>query len=191
MMSREERLKTLSEAKQIGSVKFLSADQFNEYLENAIEQFTETVKKVEEALADGVDIRTMDLAKELESLKGIIESNENLAAAVKDIHIPSEIKLEASALIDRLEKIKLQPVIVKNEDPVANYKHSDSDDSEDSNIAYHGFISPTGAFYIMEHIQNKNGSVSRYYFRPKGYDLAWKARKALGYKLFNEAILDG
>jgi hypothetical protein len=74
-----------------------------------------------------------------------------------------------------------QTVKVSNQDALAEYRASDS---EMDTTSYYGFLTTTGAWYIMK----DTGTSYRYAKGDSDYPTAWTGRAALTYDYYNEVF---
>jgi hypothetical protein len=188
MMNRETKLAELNQRRELSKMQVLSGESFVKYLAENLEAFSQKVDQLKEQLSGGIDIRALDVAEQLSNLEVVATAVDGLKASLDSLEVPDSVKLDAKELIKQLQSFKIEPVVVKINDtnPVSNYRHSDSD--EKTNVKFYGYLAPSGAFYILEHSELKDGNKSRYHFGSSGYGRAWNMRNQLTYKLLDEAI---
>lgn len=146
------------------------------------EQAAESIKHVEKTAAASqrtLDLRIGDLRKYIaDNQQAIRKSIEDKSqpinqTIVKQIDLPTEL-LDLLAMMSQLVAAP-QPV------KLSEYKPHDE---EEGATDYYGFLHPSGAWYIVEGIDDQQ----RYAAGTSGYRKAWDDRKDLDYTYINEAF---
>jgi hypothetical protein len=124
-------------------------------------------------------------------------SFKQLHQAIADMEVNPVVNIDPPQVTVNAPKVDFKPLqdtikqyfatpVSETEDTLDLDDYKAQDITEDGNIQYVGFVSPSGAWYIIENNISENSM--RYVFGSKGYAKAFKKAPTYQYYLLNEAI---
>lgn len=169
---------------------------------DAIKAVEDSVNNLTELLESKDDYDFSQIKQEITHLKAIIEQRLDFKPLTKSLDeftskiastqtsVTKQNKQDLSKLIKSFEDTIKQnkPVVnVKASNTMLEYRPSD-DDFVSDNLKYLGFVSSSGAWYIMR-ISGTNKKTYRYFSGISDYSKNWSDRSVLAYKNFGEIRL--